>query len=362
MLQVKKLICDVFSPRKGENVLILNDFPSAKKEVNAEFLLRRTMARAWHHTFEELVRGSKFTVEPILTYEPTWGDSAPLPSHGVQENKKVDLQKKLKGLGKKDILLAITTFSATGPIDSLVKKQQFRFASMPGVTPDMSALEADYKIVAKKAKVLAKKLTAATSAMITFSTGHEVFFDLRNRNAFIDDGNCTMPGQAINLPSGEAYIALFDEKKSKTQGYIPVYYNKHLVVYEVKDNKIVDVVTDSPKSRQMLRYFSEDGARANIAELGLGCNDKATFINNVLQDEKIEGMHWAYGYNDYMGGTVRATDFKDPQSAVHVDVIYTKEAKIKIRQATLVYGEDKREVIIENSRYSFNVQQEFEKA
>ena len=121
------------------------------------------------------------------------------------------------------------------------------------------------------------------------------------------------------------------------------------------------MVTDSPKSREMQNYFSEDPARANIAELGLGCNEKAVYINNVLQDEKIEGLHWAYGYNDYMGGTVGVGNFKNPVDAVHIDIIYTKEAKIKIKQVKLFYR-TKQEIIMENSRYSFNVQKEFEKA
>src|SRR3989338_5848278 len=203
MLNIQKLLHDVFNPQKGENIIILNDYPSSEKKVDMDFIQRREMAQEWHKAFEEL---------------------------------------------------------------------------------------------AKKVKILAKKLSEAEGALVTFSTGHEVYFDLQKRTAFIDDGDCTKPGQAINFPSGEAYIALYDERGSKTHGFIPVYHENHLLVYEVRENQIIDVVTDSPKSREMQNYFSEDPARANIAELGLGCNEKAVYINNVLQDEKIEGLHWAYGY------------------------------------------------------------------
>ena len=109
----------------------------------------------------------------------------------------------------------------------------------------------------------------------------------------------------------------------------------------------------------MQKYFKEDPVRGNIAEFGLGCNDKAVFINNILQDEKIEGMHWAYGYNDYMGGSVSVKDFKDPSEAVHMDIIYTKDAKVKVKQIKLFYKDNKEETIMENSRYSFNVIKEF---
>ncbi|MDP3728395.1 MAG: hypothetical protein Q8R18_02980 [bacterium] len=361
MQNLQKLLGDVFNPQKGENIIILNDFPLLEKKVDLDFIQRRDMAHAWLKAFEELAKKVHCTVEPIIYFEPTGGDGAPLPEQAIQNKKKINLEKKLNSVGKKDIVLAITKFSATGPLEIRIKKQQFRCASMPGVNMDMSALNADYKLVAKKARILAKKLTEAEGALVTFSTGHEVYFDLQKRTAFTDDGNCTKSGQAINFPSGEAYIALYDENGSRTHGFIPVYHENHLLVYEVKQNKIIDVITDSPKSREMQKYFFEDPARANIAELGFGCNDKAVYINNVLQDEKIEGLHWAYGYNEYMGGTVGISNFKDPADAVHIDIIYTKEAKIKIKLVKLFYR-NKQEIIMENSRYSFNVQKEFEKA
>ncbi|MSR86008.1 hypothetical protein EXS74_01275 [Candidatus Woesearchaeota archaeon] len=361
MQNLNKLLVDVFNPKKGENIILLNDFPSKEKHIDLEYIQRREMAIEWHKAFEELAKTLQCTVEPIIFYEPTNGDGAPLPVQGLQKNKKIELDKKIRSLSKKDIVLAINRFSATGPLETVLKKQQFRCASMPGVSANMSALYADYSLVAKKVKVLQKKLTEADAAIVTFSTGHEMFFDLRERKALADDGQCTKPGQAINFPSGEAFIAVYDLAGSKTQGFIPVYYENHFLVYEVKENKIIDVITDSPQSREMQKYFQEDPARANIAELGLGCNDKAVFINNVLQDEKIEGMHWAYGYNDYMGGTVGVKDFKDPLHAVHVDVIYTKGAKVKVKRMKLFYPPGKEEIIMENSRYSFNVQKEFEK-
>jgi leucyl aminopeptidase (aminopeptidase T) len=362
MLDLQKLIQDVFAPRKGENVIILNDMPSSEKKLDMDFIKRREMAKLWHDYFSSLSKKFNFTVEPIISYEPTGHHNAPLSSDAVQNKKKIDLTKKLSSLGKKDIVVAITRYSATGPLDTLVSKQKFRCASLPGATMDMTAFEADYRLVAKKAKILAGKLSNAKLAHVTFSTGHEMDFDLRNRKAEVDDGICTEPGKTINLPSGEAYIAPYELKASKTQGFIPVYFENHLLIYEIKENKIIDVITDSPKSREMQKYFQDDPARGNIAELGLGCNEKAVFIDNALQDEKIEGMHWAYGYNSYIGGSVKVSDFKDPSNAVHADIIYTKEAKIKVKQIKLIYENNKEEVIMENSRYSFNVLKEFEKS
>jgi len=359
MFDIKKLIIDVFNPQNGENVILLNDFPADESKITAEYLERKQMTRLWKKAFEELAQEKNFSVEPIIYYKPTKVHSGPLPEKAMQKKKLINLHEKLDSLNKKDIVIAITTFSATGPIHSRLKDQNFRSATLPGATMDMSAFESDYSIIAKKANILAEKLTKANAAVATFSTGHEIYFDLRGYEGQADNGVCQKPGQGINLPSGEAFITPNDKKGSKTNGFLPVYYDKHLVVYEVQENKIIDVITASPKSREMQQYFKEDPIRGNIAELGLGCNDKATFINNILQDEKIEGMHWAYGYNKYMGGSIDVTDFQDPLNAIHMDIIYTKDAKIKLKKITLIYPDGKREVIMENSRYSFNIQKLF---
>ena len=354
MENLKKLLIDVFAPKKDETFIILNDFPSEESEIDQDYIERKDMAKEWHKILSEIGN-----VEPIIYFEPTKAHSAPLPEKAQQDNKEIDLDKKLETFGEKNIVLAITKFSATGPLFSLMKEQNFRGATLPGATPDMQAFKADYQLVAKKAKILADKLEKANAAVVAFSTGHEIYFDLRDRKVVKDDGVCHNPGQGINLPSGEAFVTPNDTPGSKTKGYLPVYYDKHLLVYEVEENRIVDVISDSPKSKEMQKYFKDDPVRGNIAELGLGCNDKAVFINNILQDEKIEGMHWAYGYNKYMGGNIDISDFKNPLSAVHMDIIYTTEAKIKVHKITLVYPDKSREVIMENSRYSFNIRKLF---
>jgi len=357
MFDIKKLILDVFNPQKGENIILLNDFPTNEENITPELLERKEMTKQWYKAIKEMA--IDFTVEDIIYYNPTKAHGSPLPRTAIQNRKQIDFTKKLDSFGKKDIVIAITKYSATGPLHSRLEEQKFRSATLPGATMEMSAFKADYKLVAKKAQILTKKLTEANAAVVTFSTGHEIYFDLKGREANADDGVCQKPGQGINLPSGEAFITPNDKLGSNTKGFLPVYYDTHLVVYEVDENKIIDVITDSPKSREMQKYFKEDPARANIAELGLGCNDKATYINNILQDEKIEGMHWAYGYNKYMGGSIDITDFKDPLKAIHLDIIYTKEARIKVHKITLVYPDRTREVILENSRYSFNIQKLF---
>jgi len=55
----------------------------------------------------------------------------------------------------------------------------------------------------------------------------------------------------------------------------------------------------------------------NVAELGVGTNDRARLIGHILEDEKVMGtVHIAFGNNMSMGGKVNVP--------LHVDGILLK--------------------------------------
>ena len=65
----------------------------------------------------------------------------------------------------------------------------------------------------------------------------------------------------------------------------------------------------------MLSAHGTDGT--NIAELGIGTNEKAILTGEVLEDEKILGTaHVAFGASAAIGGTV--------QVPVHLDCVVTR--------------------------------------
>jgi leucyl aminopeptidase (aminopeptidase T) len=66
---------------------------------------------------------------------------------------------------------------------------------------------------------------------------------------------------------------------------------------------------------ELLTEHGDDGT--NVAELGIGTNEKAILTGEVLEDEKILGSaHVAFGASAGIGGTV--------QVPVHLDCIVTK--------------------------------------
>jgi leucyl aminopeptidase (aminopeptidase T) len=66
---------------------------------------------------------------------------------------------------------------------------------------------------------------------------------------------------------------------------------------------------------ELLTAHGEDGT--NIAELGVGTNERAILTGEILEDEKIAGtIHIAFGASAGIGGTV--------QVPIHLDCIVMK--------------------------------------
>jgi len=356
---LEKLLIDVFAPQSDEKVLVMSDLPHGEWTDNEKWAERRVMAAEWHSAFQRLGSKLGFHVHALLTYPATGAHSAPLPQEGEMDGERIRFEDILSDT---NIVVAMTEYSATAPlIDFSQKLPNLRSASMPGILRSMekTAFAADYGDVARKSHILTNKLDQAVGAKVEFSTGHRMYFDLRNRTAEADDGQLHADKKGlrlINLPSGEACIAPYEGElggqPTRTQGTIPVMYGDEPVLFSVRENRITEVIGDGSQAAQKRDYFAVDEARRNIAELGLGCNDKAVISGTILEDEKVLGMHWAYGRSDHIGGTIGVADFSDPNHVVHYDIIYPKGGRIEIASLVLEYENGASEEIIKDGQYT----------
>lgn len=183
-----------------------------------------------------------------------------------------------------------------------------RGATMPGVTPDMLArvMSADFDAMAVRSGSLAALLTESDSAHITCARGSDLTVDLGGRRGIADAGQLSARGAFGNLPCGEAFTAprggdgtlvvagtiaslgLADEPTTLT----------------IEDGRLVDARGGmGPRLLALLRSAGDLGT--NLAELGIGTNDRARLTGNVLEDEKIFGtVHVAFGASSAIGGDV----------------------------------------------------------
>jgi len=357
MLDVKKLLIDVFDPQPGEVVTFAVDLPRDDVPDHDGWSARRSMAERWRGAMVELASERDFNVRPILSFEASGANNADLPAKGRLGDEDVDL---LEALKASTLVIAMTEFSATAPLVKIAEAEDdFRAASMPGVEERMegTALAADYSKVAARCKAIYDIMDGAILCDVLFSTGHRCWFDLRHRMPEVDDGFLPRGKEGdriINLPSGETYSVPyegeFEAVPSWTSGTIPVVEDEELVLFHVVANTVIVVEGEGPVAERYAAFFDADAARANIAEVAFGVNDMAEVTGEVLEDEKA-GFHWAFGRSDHLGGVVGVEDFESPESVVHQDIVYAEGNPVQVERAVIVHKDGRQVAVIDDGEY-----------
>jgi leucyl aminopeptidase (aminopeptidase T) len=191
-----------------------------------------------------------------------------------------------------------------------------RGATLPGVTAPMLArlMSGDLETIARRSCSIARLLDAATEARVTCPRGSDMTFELLGRDATADDGDLSRAAAFGNLPCGQAFIA-----PRSGQGEVVVTSIGSLGVSDpparltIREGSLVGA--EGALGRDLLETLLAHGrAGCNLAELGVGTNDRATLTGNVLEDEKLLGsVHVAFGASAAIGGTVAVP--------IHLDAI-----------------------------------------
>ena len=353
-LNLHKLFTDVFHPEADECVLVIVDTPHGDYADHDLWRERREMAAEWQAAWVSLAKAVGCEVLPLVSFPASGAHNGNLP---LDEGDPIPLRDAFQ---KATLVLALTQFSATAPLSAWAKEHDdFRAASLPKVARRMekTALAADYGEVARRCQILKDALAQAEMAKVVFSTGHDWQVDLRFREAKMDDGQLPRGKRGfpiINLPSGESFQVPYEGEKegveSLTHGEIPVAFGAVQVVFHVEKNRIMTVSGDEPKASELRAFFDVDPMRRNIAELALGCNDKAVVWGNVLEDEKV-GFHWAYGRSEHLGGVVAPEDFTAPEHIEHQDIVYAKDSPIQVASLRLVGADGTEREVIKDGDY-----------
>ena len=220
----------------------------------------------------------------------------------------------------------------------LTKCMGVRYASMPLFDKEMldGAMTADWKLVEDSTERLVKKMTGGDMAYITSHNGTSISFSIKGRETLPDTGNITKPGSFSNLPAGEAFVAPVEGTAQGTLilEYAPTRRLTNPIELVVKDGMVTTVYGKDPFAGELKDIIEKTPAAANIAELGIGTNHKATRPDNILETEKILGtVHIAIGDNSSFGGKVSVP--------FHEDFIFFKPTLEIIR------GDEKIDILIE---------------
>ncbi len=191
---------------------------------------------------------------------------------------------------------------------------------MPQITEDiiLRTFPIDYESIKRRVNKIDDLFDAATKVKITTKLGTSLEFSVSGREGRGRNGGIyTSKGAWGNLPCGEAFIAPVEGSANgvywvdasqagvgKVSEPIKVTFEKGLAVKFEGGN-------EARTLKKMLEEVADPNA-FNMAEFGIGCNDKAKIIGITLEDEKVLGTcHVALGRNVFFGGTVDV--------GVHVD-------------------------------------------
>jgi len=217
-----------------------------------------------------------------------------------------------------DVLLAPTVQSLSHTASrKRASESGTRTATLPGATEEMLArvMSDDMDNLRRRGRAVADILDRGTSARITCDHGSDLTLGLEGRKAIPDAGELTHTGAFGNLPCGEGFIApATAEGTLIVDGSIAgVGLVDSPVTLTIRDGHLVDATgREGEELMKLLTAHGPDGT--NVAELGIGTNEKAILTGNILEDEKIFGTaHVAFGASAAIGGNI--------QVPVHLDVV-----------------------------------------
>ena len=225
--------------------------------------------------------------------------------------------------------------AARRAIVGVVERRRIRYAHMVGVTPRImcEGMRADYHRVDRLSQQLcdrmpwARRLTVRTAAGTNFTATFDPAL------AWVKTSGLINPRYWSNLPAGEAFTTPASvDGTFVCDGTAGDYFNakygtldRSPLVLEIQGSRLTSVKCDRADLQEdFWAYTHTDGNSDRVGELAFGTNiGLREMIGILLQDEKVPGVHIAFG--DPYGSQTRAAW----TSQTHVDVL-TRECDVWI--------------------------------
>jgi aminopeptidase len=357
-----RLLSTVFSPTNDCRVCILIDFDEPAAFITDFAFLDgpgfEVQKNAYQHFYLGLRDGVLDTLGmtggEMFAYECTHGSNLDL-ADDVWDTEGRHLSFDNDIYPNYDIILCVSTFSATAPLTAKAKQFGFRGATMHGLNDVIlnSGLAVDYEQVSADAERLRLALTRADDIEIDFALEDgrilTAWLGLNGQEAQKSHGLCRGNTPDIaNLPAGEVYFVPVDAR-----GQFPMKYEDGtLGVLDVENRCIVRSTLLSGNQDTIDKHnarLADDPMTGTLGELGFG-TQVLPVSGADIQDEKVLGTcHLATGRDDHLGGDIIPAMFKKHENSTHDDILFAphKTPNFNIRQVRMHRGAQ-REVLIEN--------------
>jgi aminopeptidase len=321
---------DLEDPQQVREARFLNHEGQGTRRIAYEVFYRGLLDKQQELPFDSV---------EFFAYEPTGGSNLDLPATVVDlSGRKLRLVEDV--LSHLNIVLYLSTYSATAPLTAFARKMGFRGATMHGCNQTIldTGLARNYEEVSAKAERFRQALTKCDDVVLEFEALGQTYrltLELGRQEAQKSHGLCHVPGEIANLPAGEIYWV-----PTGAHGQFPMKFKEDgtLALMEVADLRVQNATLlrgDAATVKSALDLFKADPATGQLGELGLG-TQVLPFAGADIQDEKVLGtVHVATGRDDHLGGSLGPGKFVDRKHATHEDILFAphKTPEIKLNGA-----------------------------
>lgn len=337
-----RLLRTVFEPRAGERIALLIDLDDTSRMKDLAFLddPSLTIQRHAHDVFylglkrgamEELgLRGGE-----MYAYRITGGSNLDLPDEAIDAaGARKSFEQHI--YPNYDIILCISTFSATAPLTAFARRFGFRGATLHGLNETIlrTGLAVDYNGVSREAEKLRLGMTRAEAVEIDFAVAggrHTLSLLLGGQEAQKSHGLCRGEKPDVaNLPAGEVYFV-----PRGAEGEFPMKYEDGTIgIMRVAGGRIVGASRVSGNESTVAQHrdrLASDPVTGELGELGFG-TQRLPWAGRDIQDEKVLGtVHVATGRSDHLGGHLTPDKFAEASHATHDDILFAPHKTPEIR-------------------------------
>jgi aminopeptidase len=216
---------------------------------------------------------------------------------------------------------------ARAAMTDVVNKKRIRHAHMVNITRQImvEGMRADFRAVDALSQRLIERARAATRIICRTAAGTDFEAEFSPKLKWLKTSGIIRPEKWGNLPGGEIFTAPLNTNGTfVVDGVVGDYLcakygdlRETPITVEVRDNRIIDLACDHEELLEEFRaYTSTDENSNRVGEFAIGTNTACTHvIGNILQDEKIPGVHIAFGhpYAEHTGA--------DWSSKTHIDCV-----------------------------------------
>jgi aminopeptidase len=209
----------------------------------------------------------------------------------------------------------------------VVNKKHIRHAHMVNITREImiEGMRADYRAVDALSQRLIERARLAKRITCRTHAGTDFVADLSPQLKWLKTSGIITSEKWGNLPGGEIFTAPLNTNGTfLVDGVVGDYLcakygdlHDTPITIQVRDNRILDLACDHEELLEEFRaYTSMDENSNRVGEFAIGTNTACTHvIGNILQDEKIPGVHIAFGhpYAEHTGA--------DWSSKTHIDCV-----------------------------------------